>query len=100
LREQLQEGAGKLTDAEAKLEEARKSLYAREAHATGIEKELGRQRDSLKKLKEWAEQREAKLEERSRVLEERSREVEVAKAALDTRVQEAVREAVRKHQED
>jgi len=57
-----------------------------------MEKELGRQRDSLKKLKEWAEQREAKLEERSR-------EVEVA-LALDTRVQEAVQEAVRKHQED
>ena len=34
------------------------------------------------------------------MLEERSREVEVAKAALDTRVQEAVQEAVRKHQED
>ena len=44
-------------------------------------------------MKEWAEQREAKLEERSR-------EVEVAKEALDTRVQEAVQEAVRKHQED
>ena len=89
MREQLQGRARKLTDAEAELEEARKSLYAREAHVTGIEKELGRQRDSLKKLKEWAEQREAKLEERSR-------EVEVAKAALDTRVQEAVR----KHKED
>ena len=47
----------------------------------------------LKKRKAWAEQRETKLEERSR-------EVEVAKAALDTRVQEAVWEAVRKHQED
>ena len=33
-------------------------------------------------------------------MEERSREVEVAKTALDTRVQEAVQEAVRKHQED
>ena len=58
-----------------------------------MEKELGRQRDSLKKLKEWSEKRKAELEERSR-------EVEVAKAALDTRVQEAVQEAVRKHQED
>ena len=83
--------ASKLAVAEAELEEDRKSLYKRESHATSIEKELGRQRDSLKKLKEWVEQREAKLEERSRVLEERSREVEVAKAALDTRVQEAVR---------
>ena len=44
-----------------------------------MEKELGRQRDSLKKLKEWSEKRKAELEERSR-------EVEVAKAALDTRV--------------
>ena len=38
-----------------------------------MEKQLGRQRDSLKKQKE------------------RSREMEAAKAALDTRVQEAVR---------
>ena len=58
-----------------------------------MEKEHGRQRDSLKKLKEWSEKRKADLEERSR-------EEEVAKAALDTRVQEAVQEAVRKHQED
>ena len=63
------------------------------SHATSIEKELGCQRDSLKKLKEWSEKRKAELKERSR-------EVEVAKAALDTRVQEAVQEAVRKHQED
>ena len=61
------------------MEEGRKSLAKREAHATGIDKELGRQRDSLKKLKERAEQREAELEERSRELEGRSREVEVAK---------------------
>ena len=40
------------------------------------------------------------MEERSREVEVRSREVEVAKTALDTRVQEAVQEAVRKHQED
>jgi hypothetical protein len=39
-------------------------------------------------------------EKRKAELEERSREVEVAKAALDTRVQEAVLEAVRKLQED
>ena len=45
---------------------------------------LGRQRDSLKKQKEWAEKRKVELEERSR-------EVEAAKVALDTRVQEAVR---------
>jgi hypothetical protein len=40
------------------------------------------------------------LDNRKAELEERSREVEVAKAALDTQVQEAVQEAVRKHQED
>ena len=49
-----------------------------------MEKQLERQCDSLKKLKESAEKRKAELEERSR-------EVEAAKAALDTRVQEAVR---------
>ena len=54
-----------------------------------MEKQLERQRNSLKKRKESAEKRKAELEERSR-------EVEAAKAALDTRVQEAVR----KHQED
>ena len=58
-----------------------------------MEKQLGRQRDSLKRLKESAEKRKAELEERSR-------EVEAAKAALDTRVQEAVQEAVRKLQEE
>ena len=58
-----------------------------------MEKLLGRQRDSLKKQKEWAEKRKAELEETSR-------EMAVAKAALDTRVQEAVQEAVRKLQED
>ena len=58
-----------------------------------MEKQLERQRDSLKKLKESAEKRKAELEERSR-------EVEAAKAALDTRGQEAVQEAVRKLQED
>jgi hypothetical protein len=54
-----------------------------------MEKQLGRQHDSLKKQKEWAEKKKAELEERSR-------EMEVAKAALDTRVQEAVL----KHKED
>ena len=53
-----------------------------------MEKLLGNQRDSLKK-QESAEKRKAELEERSR-------EVEAAKAALDTRVHEAVQEAVRK----
>ena len=54
-----------------------------------MEKQLERQHESLKKLKESAAKRKAELEERSR-------EVEAAKAALDTRVQEAVQEAVRK----
>jgi len=36
------------------------------------------------------------VEKRKAELEERSREVEAAKAALDTRVHEAVQEAVRK----
>ena len=58
-----------------------------------MEKQLGIQCDSLKKMKESAEKRKAELEERSR-------EVEAAKAALDTRVHEAVQEAVRKLQED
>ena len=58
-----------------------------------MEKQLERQRDSLKKLKESAEKRKAELEERSR-------EVEAAKAALDSQVQEAVQEAVRKLQKD
>jgi len=49
-----------------------------------MEKQLERQRESLKKLKEWAAQRKAELEERSR-------EVEATKAALDSRIQEAVR---------
>ena len=53
-----------------------------------MEKQLGRQRNSLKKQKEWAEKRKAELEERSR-------EVEATKAALDTRVQEAVRKSRR-----
>jgi len=48
-----------------------------------MEKQLGIQRDSLKKMKESAEKMKAELEERLR-------EVEAAKAALDSRVQEAV----------
>ena len=58
-----------------------------------MELQLARQRVALKSLKESAAKRKAELEERSR-------EVEAAKAALDTRVQEAVQEAVRKLQED
>ena len=49
-----------------------------------MEKQLERQRDSLKKRKESAEKRKAELEERLH-------KVEAAKAALDSRVQEAVR---------
>ena len=55
--------------------------------------QLERQHESLKKLKESAAKKKAELEERTR-------EVEAAKAALDTRVQEAVQDAVRKLQED
>ena len=92
-REQLQERSSKLAVTEADLEEDRKSLDKRESHASNMEKQLGRQCDSLKKQKEWAEKRKAEHEERSH-------EMEVAKAALDTRVQEAVQEAVGKLQED
>ena len=90
---QLQERASKLAVAEAELEEDRKSLDKRESLTANMEKLLGRQRDSLKMQKESAEKRKAELEERSR-------EVEAAKAALDSRVQEAIQEAVRKLQED
>jgi dsDNA-specific endonuclease/ATPase MutS2 len=89
----MQERASKLAVAEAELEEDRKSLDKRESLTTNMEKLLGRQRDSLKKQKESAEKRKAELEEWSR-------EVEVAKAALDTRVHEAVQEAIQKLQED
>src|SRR6185503_14543070 len=58
-----------------------------------MELQLERQREALKSLKESAAKKKAELEERSR-------EVEAAKAALDTRVQEVVQEAVRKLQED
>ena len=61
------------------LEEDRKSLAKRESHATNMELQLARQRDALKSLKESAAKKKAELEERTR-------EVEVAKAALDTRV--------------
>ena len=65
------------------LEEDRKSLARRESLTANIELQLEHQCESLKKLKESAAKRKAELEERSR-------EVEAAKAALDTRVQEAV----------
>ena len=68
------------------LEEDRKSLAKRESHATNMELQLARQREVLKSLKESAAKKKAELEERTR-------EVEVAKAALDTRVQEVVQEA-------
>ena len=58
-----------------------------------MELQLERQREALKSLKESAEKKKAELEGRTR-------EVEAAKAALDTRVQEVVQEAVRKLQED
>ena len=79
--------------AELELEEDRKSLAKRESHATNMELQLARQRDALKSLKESAAKKKAELEERTR-------EVEATKTALDTRVQEAVQEAVRKLQED
>ena len=66
------------------LEEDRKSLAKRECHATNMEKQLERQHEAVKSMKETAVKKSAQLEERSR-------EVEAAKAALDTRVQEAVR---------
>ena len=66
------------------LEEDRKSLAKRESHATNMELQLAPQREALKFLKESASKKKAELEERIH-------EVEVAKAALDTRVQEAVR---------
>ena len=54
-----------------------------------MEKQLERQCYSLKKRKESGEKKTAELEERLR-------EVEAAKAALDSRVQGAVQEAIRK----
>ena len=75
------------------LEEDRKSLARRESLTTNMELQLERQREALKSLKESAVKKKAELEERAR-------EVEAAKAALDTRVQEEVQEAVRKLQED
>ena len=75
------------------LEEDRKSLARRESLTANMELQLVRQRDALKSLKESAAKKKAELEERTR-------EVEAAKVALDTRVQEAVQEAVRKLQED
>ena len=75
------------------LEEDRKSLARRESLTTNMELQLERQREALKSLKESAAKKKAELEERTC-------EVEVAKAALDTRVQEVVQEAVQKLQED
>ena len=75
------------------LEEDRKSLAKRESLTANMELQLERQREALKNLKESVAKKKAELEERTR-------EVEVAKAALDTRVQEVVQEAVQKLQED
>ena len=66
------------------LEEDRNSIARWESLTANMELQLERQRDTLKSLKESAAKRKAELEERCR-------EVEAAKAALDTRVQEAVR---------
>ena len=71
------------------LEEDRKPLARRESLTTNMELQLERQREALKSLKESAAKKKADLEERAR-------EMEAAKAALDTRVQEAAQEAVRK----
>ena len=71
------------------LEEDRKSPTKRESHATNKELQLARQREALKSLKESVAKKEAKLQERTR-------EVEAVRAALESRVQEAVQEVVRK----
>ena len=75
------------------LEEERKSLARRESLTTSMERSLVCQREVLKAHREKAAQKEASLQEKIRQLE-------AAQAALDTRVQEAVQEAVRKLQED
>jgi len=54
-----------------------------------MEHALARQRESLKTLKESAARKEASLQEKAHQLE-------AAQAALDSQVQEAVQEAVRK----
>ena len=64
-----------------------------ESLTTIMEQALARQRECLKKLKESAAQKEASLQEKARQLE-------ATQATLDAQVQEAVREAVRKLQED
>ena len=64
-------------------EEDRKSLAKRESLTASMVFQFERQREALKSLKESAVKRKAEVEEMNR-------EVEVAKAALDTRVQEAV----------
>ncbi|XP_039786964.1 uncharacterized protein At3g61260-like [Panicum virgatum] len=91
--QELQAAASKQAVAEMELEEDRKSLAKRESHATNMELQLAHQREALKSMKESAAKKEAKLQERTR-------EVEAAQAALDTRVQEAIQEAVQKLQED
>ena len=73
------------------LEEERKSLARRESLTTSMERSLEHQREALKALREKATQKEASLQEKT---------CQLAQAALDARVQEAVQEAVRKLQED
>ena len=82
-RKQLEEAASKQVAAELELEEDRKSLAKRESLTTNMELQLERQCETLKSLKGSTAKKKAELEERTR-------EVEAAKAALDTRVQEAV----------
>jgi len=92
-RQELQATASKQAAAEMEIKEDRKSLAKWESLTTNMELQLACQRDALKSMKESAVKKKAELEERTH-------EVEAAKAALDTRVQEAVQEAVWKLQED
>jgi len=51
------------------LEEERRSVAQRETLTTNMEKELARQREALKSLKEFTAKKEAALEERTRQVE-------------------------------
>jgi len=89
----MQETASEQAAPEMELEEGRKSLARWEALSDSFEKELERQRDALKFLKEFVAKRET-------ALQERTRQLEAAEAALDARVQKAFGEAVQKLQEE
>jgi hypothetical protein len=91
--EKMQETTSEQAAPEMELEEGRKSLARWEALSDSFEKELERQRDALKFLKEFVAKRET-------ALQERTRQLEAAEAALDARVQKAFREAVQKLQEE